>query len=114
MITLDQGIVTKSCPFCGWQPKASFKWVRSMQARNEYGNYRQKCSYRIAFICRRCHSRGRPVTTEMMFESPYMTSFYGRYKEHASDVVDRADIAYEPYIRKAAEYWNSREGTEND
>lgn len=109
MESCDAGIVTRPCPFCGWQPKASFKYMRSRPVRTEDGQRETGYSYRVSFICRRCHSRGRPVNTALMTLHPYLTSFYGRYKEHASDLVDKADAMYEPYIRKAAEYWNTRE-----
>lgn len=103
----------KKCPFCGGNGRLSFKDYR-FGGQNFRGE--KKISYRIQVICSKCHSRGKPVVTEMLINpNPYRTSFYLAHTKSRhfcslmnNDIVAKEDKTFEPYVNDAIEAWNRR------
>ena len=98
----------KPCPFCGGNAKISFK-DKDWGGWNGKGDCRK--AYRIQAICKRCFSRGKPVTTEWLINpKPNYSIYYGKYKESSLDVpaVKEATEMFKPYVEQAVEGWNRR------
>ena len=58
----------KQCPFCGGNGKLSVRQGRYF-GQNCFGDKKMKVVLQV--ICNRCHSRGRPITTEYLINPNY-------------------------------------------
>lgn len=90
----------KSCPFCGGKGSLSFRDYGFL-GQNDFGD--KKLKYRVQIICNRCKSRGKPIVTDALINpNPWVIRFMdeGKWKE----------TEFAPYIDKAIEAWNKRDG----
>lgn len=100
----------KPCPFCGGNAKISYKWVRNVTTKTiapplsvmklegidawcEQHMIIKTYHYRVQVICCTCHSRGKPIFTNVDNCAP-----------HGLQAKD----LYAPYEQKAIEAWNRR------
>lgn len=74
------------CPFCGGNAQISFRQGKYM-GQNAFGD--KKMKYVLQVICNRCHSRGKPITTDWL-------------------VNPNRDNIPEDYRDEAARAWNKR------
>lgn len=98
----------KPCPFCGGEAKLSFKNVK-------YGgtNYRgdRKLKYRFQVICNKCHSRGKPSTTDFLINPNPWASLWANCKcrrHPATDIVIERTEQVRHWAEEAIEAWNRR------
>lgn len=97
----------KNCPFCGGTGKVSFKDYRFI-GFNGFGD--KKTQYRVQVICNRCRSRGKPIITDGLINpNPYMTE-WGNNGMPNSERALRRQAIFAPYVVKAIEAWNRRDG----
>ena len=104
----------KHCPFCGGKARLSYKWARSTSYKTEApplsvmktDGIDAWCNghittptyhYRVQTICTRCHSRGKPVFTDVEKYTPYQR---------------QGKALYEKYEEEAIEAWNRRADNE--
>ena len=59
---------TKSCPFCGGNGNLSIRQGKFF-GFNGFGDKKMKMVLQV--ICNRCHSRGKPITTEYLVNPNY-------------------------------------------
>lgn len=104
----------KRCPFCGGKPKISAR-QSGFFGENCFGN--KKLEWTVYIKCNKCRSRGRPIKTEpiKLYEDErgrlasgnfYTTEFWlgpGRG-------LMTATLNFEPYVNRAIEAWNRRDG----
>lgn len=99
----------KPCPFCGGKGKVSFKNYRFI-GQNDFGD--KKIKYRVQVICNRCRARGKPIITDALINpNPYMTE-WGIYGAPTTERMLKQQTVFEPYVSKAIEAWNRRNGDE--
>lgn len=96
-------VILKPCPFCGGKARISSKDVK-FGGWNGVGDRRVK--YRIQVICNKCHSRGKPITTDWMI-NPEAWVINGFIPEWNTEAKEKAE-EFKPYINMAAEAWNNR------
>ena len=58
----------KQCPFCGGNGNLSVRQGRYF-GQNCFGDKKMRMVLQV--ICNRCHSRGRPITTEYLINPNY-------------------------------------------
>ena len=59
---------TKSCPFCGGNGNLSIRQGKFFGV-NGFGDKKMKLVLQVS--CNRCHSRGKPITTEYLVNPNY-------------------------------------------
>ena len=98
----------KPCPFCGGKGRVSFK-DKYWGGWNGRGDHQK--AYGVQIICNKCHSRGKPITTDWLKNpNPYLTIYSGRYTEAdlENPVIKNATEMFKPYVEQAIEAWNRR------
>lgn len=97
------------CPFCGGKGKIMAR-QRSFHGENALGN--KKIRWALYIKCNKCHSRGKPISTEpikIYTDNGYMIgSFYQTRYWANGEGVEEANQTFTPYVEKAIEAWNNR------
>ena len=76
----------ENCPFCGGNGKLSYR-QGEFYGMNDFRDKKMKMVLQV--ICKRCHSRGKPITTDYLINPT------------------PENIPYE-YFKKAWDAWNKR------
>ena len=98
----------KPCPFCGGKGRISFK-DKYWGGWNGKGDHRK--AYSVQIICNKCHSRGKPITTDWLVNpNPYISIYSGRYAadDLQKPVIMKHTEMFRPYVEQATEAWNRR------
>ena len=94
----------KPCPFCGGKARISFLQT-AFAGINGFGD--KEIKYRVQIICNKCHSRGKPITTDWMINPyPWQSSWNQKYKKY--DKNQEETERFRPYVEQAIEAWNTR------
>lgn len=98
-----------NCPYCGGKAKLNARQSK-FHGRNGFGT--PKLSWTIYAVCNKCHSRGKPITTEPM---PLHNDKIKKYDTGnfwatiwANGKNEIATENFRPYAEKAIEAWNRR------
>jgi hypothetical protein len=97
----------KACPFCGGNGKVSFKDYRFF-GQNCFGD--KMIQYRVQVICNKCKSRGKPILTDRLKNPDPYRSKWGNWYHEESPWCKRETEMFQPFVERAIEAWNRRDG----
>ena len=92
----------KPCPFCGGKAKVSFRQYKYF-GQNYFGD--KKLKYMVQVICRKCKSRGKPISTDWLINPN--PGIIQPYEKPGTSFKNQAD-KFSWYIEKAVKAWNTR------